>query len=128
MQLRPPRQPPQRPLPRMRPTHPSAVSSQTHLPHSVMIQLPTISGLILRRLLVNYRGDRGAIALTLPPPFRPKHCNNRAGAGICLIGLRSVRPSCLPPFLGLSSENAAHRIAVDWNDGGQTKEGGYVPR
>jgi len=31
-------------------------------------------------------------------------------------------------FLGISSEDAAHRIAVEWDDNGETKEGVYSPR
>lgn len=49
-------------------------------------------------------------------------------AGICLIRLQHVRPKFLPAFLGLSSENAAHRIAVEWDANGETKEGVFVPR
>lgn len=31
-------------------------------------------------------------------------------------------------MLGLASENAAHRIAVEWLEGGMTRSGVYVPR
>jgi hypothetical protein len=34
----------------------------------------------------------------------------------------------LPSFLGLSSENAAHRIAVEWDQDGETREGVFIPR
>jgi len=30
----------------------------------------------------------------------------------CLIRLKDIRPRFFPSFLGISSENAAHRIAV----------------
>jgi hypothetical protein len=49
-------------------------------------------------------------------------------AGVCLIRLKHVRPKFLPAFLGFSSENAAHRIAVEWDADGETKEGVFVPR
>jgi hypothetical protein len=49
-------------------------------------------------------------------------------AGICLIRLKQVRPRFLPSFLGISSENAAHRIAVEWDENGETKQGVYIPR
>jgi hypothetical protein len=40
-----------------------------------------------------------------------------------------MRPAGFPAFLGLSSENAAHRIAVVWNDpSGELMEGVFIPR
>ena len=33
-----------------------------------------------------------------------------------------------PEFLGLNSENAAHRIAVEWDENGETREGVFIPR
>ncbi len=64
----------------------------------------------------------------LPPPFRPKLVNGYAIGGICLIRLKKVRPRFLPLPCGIRSENAAHRIAVEWEDGGRTREGVYIPR
>ncbi|WP_233216533.1 hypothetical protein [Blastopirellula marina] len=34
----------------------------------------------------------------------------------------------MPRFLGVSSENAAHRFAVEWDQGGQVYQGVYIPR
>jgi hypothetical protein len=34
----------------------------------------------------------------------------------------------LPAFVGISSENAAHRIAVEWEQDGVTREGVFIPR
>jgi len=34
----------------------------------------------------------------------------------------------LPAFVGISSENAAHRIAVEWDTDGVTHSGVYIPR
>jgi hypothetical protein len=48
--------------------------------------------------------------------------------GICLIRLKKVRPTFLPSWLGISSENAAHRMAVEWDDNGAIREGVYVRR
>ncbi len=40
-----------------------------------------------------------------------------------------MRPKGLPEIVGLSSENAAHRIAVQWDDPeGITHEGVFIPR
>jgi hypothetical protein len=65
----------------------------------------------------------------LPTQFRPKLHKGYAIAGICLIRLEHIRPAGLPSFLGFSSENAAHRIAVEWNDSsGRLCEGVFIPR
>jgi hypothetical protein len=92
------------------------------------MRLPTIQGLIDRRLLVNYRADPAAIERILPAPFRPKLHRGYAIAGICLIRLKQIRPRFVPLPMGLSSENAAHRIAVEWDVDGQVREGVYIPR
>lgn len=92
------------------------------------MQIPVIHGLIDRRILVNYRVQPDVLARQLPAPFRPKLINGSGMAGVCLIRLKHVRPKHLPAFLGISSENAAHRIAVEWDDNGATKEGVFVAR
>lgn len=93
------------------------------------MHLPVIQGLIRRRLLVNFRVDAEVMRRFLPPPFRPKlHCGY-AIAGICLIRLEEIRPAGLPRFCGLSSENAAHRIAVNWDDPSrESRKGVFIPR
>src|SRR5438477_650084 len=93
------------------------------------MRLPQIQGLIRRRILVNFRVEPEVIQRQLPPNFRPKLHAGSAIAGICLIRLEQIRPRHFPSFLGLSSENAAHRIAVLWeNKTGQTEEGVFIPR
>jgi hypothetical protein len=82
-----------------------------------------------RRILVNYRVDPVALSKILPPPFRPKLIHGYGVGGICLIRLQQLRPKWMPAGLGLSSENAAHRIAVEWDDEhGSPREGVYIPR
>ena len=80
------------------------------------MRLPTIRGLIRRRLLVNFRVNAEVMQRFLPAPFRPKLHHGYAIAGICLIRPEQVRPAGLPACLGISSENAAHRIAVLWDE------------
>ncbi len=92
-----------------------------------MIYLPTIQGIIDRRILINYRLAPELLRGILPSPFRPKVVQGWAIAGFCLIRLKALRPSALPASLGLSSENAAHRIAVEWEENGQHREGVYIP-
>ncbi len=91
-------------------------------------QLPLVTGTIERRILVNFRCHPDALAKILPAPFRPKLISGWGMAGICLIRLAGIRPGFLPAALGLSSENAAHRIAVEWDEHDRTHEGVFIPR
>jgi hypothetical protein len=92
------------------------------------MRLSVIKGMIRRRILVNLRVDARVMQTQLPSRFRPKLQAGHAIAGICLIRLDAVRPSFVPQLLGLSSENAAHRIAVRWTVDGGEKEGVFIPR
>ena len=89
---------------------------------------PELQGVIRRRLLVNFRADPEVVRRLLPAPFEPKLHAGHALVGICLIRLEAIRPSGWPAWCGLSSENAAHRIAVEWAEGGERREGVFVPR
>src|SRR5436853_197186 len=93
------------------------------------MRIPIIKGTIKRRLLVNFRADPAMVRRILPPPFRPKLHKGFSLVGICLIRLEQIRPAGFPGALGLSSENAAHRIAVEWEDeSGNLREGVFIPR
>jgi hypothetical protein len=93
------------------------------------MRIPVLKGTIKRRLLVNFRADPGVVQRILPEPFRPKLHGGYSLVGICLIRLEQVRPAGLPGAMGLSSENAAHRIAVTWtDDAGIQREGVFIPR
>jgi hypothetical protein len=89
---------------------------------------PPIKGVIERRLLVNYRADPEAVAALLPPGFRPQLVGGAAVTGLCLVRLGALRPSGISPRLGLRSENAAHRFAVEWDDDTGVKTGVYIQR
>ena len=80
------------------------------------MQIPILRGVIDRRILVNYHVDPAVLAPLLPAPFQPKLVRGVGLVGICLIRLKKVRPRFLPGWLGISSENAAHRTAVEWDD------------
>ncbi len=90
--------------------------------------LPIMHGLIDRRMLVNFRVRPDTIRPLLPSFFRPKLINGWAMAGICLIRLKDIRPRGFGTLFGVSSENAAHRIAMEWDEQGQTREGVFIPR
>lgn len=87
-----------------------------------------LEGLIDRRILVNVRLRLDVAESIVPPPFRPQLVRGWAVAGVCLIRLRQIRPQGMPAYFGVSSENAAHRIAVEWEHQGQTLHGVYIPR
>lgn len=92
------------------------------------MRVPKIHGTIRRRLLINYRVDPAVMSRQLPAPFRPKLHDHSAIAGICLIRLEDIRPRLFPAAFGFSSENAAHRVAVVWDDKAGSHEGVYIPR
>lgn len=93
-----------------------------------MKRLPTMVGTIDRRLLINYRVDPDVLARLLPEPFEPQVVRGAGLAGICLIRLSDLRPAGTPAALGVTTENAAHRIAVEWDDGEARQHGVYIPR
>jgi uncharacterized protein YqjF (DUF2071 family) len=92
------------------------------------MRFPRVHGTIRRRLLVNFRVDPEVMQRQLPAPFRPKLQDGHAIAGVCLIRLENIRPRRFPAMMGLSSENAAHRVAVVWQDREGSHEGVYIPR
>ena len=92
------------------------------------MRAPAIKATMQRRILVNYRVPPAAVTAMLPPPFRPHLVHGYGIAGICLIRLGDVRPAGLPPALGITTENAAHRIAVEWDTPAGPAVGVYIPR
>lgn len=90
--------------------------------------IPVVHAVMARRILVNFRVRPDAVAGLLPHPFQPKLVNGWAMAGICLIRLEDMRPAWMPHGCGVASENAAHRIAVEWTENGRTREGVFIPR
>jgi hypothetical protein len=93
-----------------------------------MSDLFSVEAVIRRRLLVNFRVRPDILAQTLPSPFEPRLVHGWGMAGICLIGLGNLRPSGVPGVLGMRTENAAHRIAVEWDDQSGRRQGVYIPR
>jgi hypothetical protein len=89
------------------------------------MKIPTVRGVIDRRILVNFQVEPEALQRVLPAPLRPKLVAGMGIGGICLIRLRELRPRLVPRAFGVGSENAAHRIAVVLPDGG---EGVFIPR
>jgi len=90
--------------------------------------LPVLTGLIARRVLLNFRADRDVVQRLLPEPFVAETYRGSAIVGVCLIGLQQLRPKGLPALVGLSSENMAHRVAVRYPVNGRMKPGVFIWR
>jgi hypothetical protein len=80
--------------------------------------IPTLEGIIERRLLVNYRVDPAALQRLLPAPFRPKLIHGMGLACISLIRLKQLRPEHCPPHLDFPRRMPL--IASRWN--GKSRE------
>jgi Uncharacterized conserved protein (COG2071) len=92
------------------------------------MKAPTLQGTIERRLLINYRADPEVVGQLLPAPFRPQLVNDYAVVGICLLRLGELRPVGFPRSVGRRSENAAHRVAVEWDSEDGLSNGVYINR
>jgi uncharacterized protein YqjF (DUF2071 family) len=87
-----------------------------------------IDCVIERRLLVSYRIAPERVNALLPRPFRPQLVNGHAVGGVCFIRMSALRPARLPRAAGITTENVAHRFAVEWDDELGSHAGVYVPR
>lgn len=94
----------------------------------MLFQLPLITGILDRRILLNYTLDPVHLEKFLPAPFKPRLYRGLGVGGVCMIRFAGLRPRFAPEFLGIDSENAAHRIAVEWEAGGKKFEGVYIPK
>jgi uncharacterized protein YqjF (DUF2071 family) len=96
-----------------------------------MASIPALRGLMKRRILVNYRVEPSAIDGLVPPPFELRLVRGKAMAGVCLIRLEHLRSAAVQGMnVGLTSENAAYRVAVAWPDpaSGEARRGVYIAR
>lgn len=97
-----------------------------------MLPIPDFRGVIDRRILVNFRINPEPLGEVIPDDFRPRTVRGEEGevaiGGVCCIRLTDIRPRGLPSAVGFDSENAAHRIGVEWDEDGETRSGVYVPR
>ncbi len=90
--------------------------------------LPTLEGIIARRVLLNFRADAEVARRLVPAPLEVVTHNGFAVVGVCLIRLEQLRPRGFPAQLGLSSENMAHRIAIRYPSGRERKDGVFIWR
>ena len=87
-----------------------------------------MDGTIRHRLLVNYAADPEVVVPLLPPGLRPQLVRGHAVVGICVLRLSDLRPAGMPSWLGVTSDAAAHRIAVEWDGPLGAEVGVYVLR
>jgi uncharacterized protein YqjF (DUF2071 family) len=90
--------------------------------------LPTLEGVIRRRVLLNFRADPKTVAALLPVPLEVLPYDGFAIVGVCLIGMEQLRPKGLPGTFGLSSENMAHRVAIRYPTDEGMKDGVFIWR
>ncbi len=92
------------------------------------MRIPVIRGIIDRRMLVNYSAEADVVQGLLPAPSpqiirREGHCGHLPDTASA-----ALRPKGLPAFVGIGSENSAHRFAVEWDENGMAQSGVYIPR
>jgi Uncharacterized conserved protein (COG2071) len=90
--------------------------------------LPLIQGVIARRMLLNFRADPDVVQRLLPAPLEVDRQHGHAIVGICLIRMEKLRPQGVPSVLGLSSENMAHRIAIQYPGSDGMRPGVFITR
>lgn len=93
-----------------------------------MVRRLPLEAHLVRRLLVNYRVDPATLESVLPTPMRPRLVGGWGVAGICVISLGGMRPEESQGELGVRSQNAAHRIAVEWETPEGLQSGVYIAR
>ena len=92
----------------------------------VGVRTPVLLATLERRLLVIYRLEPEAVVHLVPAPFWPQLVNGFAVGSLTLDHVTGLRPRRLPSAAGFASENAAHRIAVEWLQNGRTATGTFV--
>ena len=88
--------------------------------------VPEVHARLRRRLLISYRVQPEVAGGLLPEGFRPQLIGGSALAGVCVLGLEAVRPHWSRVQRGLRSENAAHRMAVEWDGPDGIERGVFI--
>ena len=92
------------------------------------MKLPKLATTIERRIFLTYAVEPELIASQLPDGIKPKLFNGKASAGVCLIRMGNIRPAFVKPEVGITAENAGHRIAATYtNAAGEEVDGVYAP-
>lgn len=92
----------------------------------VGVRTPVLQATLVRRVLIAFRLDPEASVHLVPGPFSLQLVNGFAVGCISLDRVTGLRPRGMPAATGISVEHAAHRIAVEWNQGGRAARGCFV--
>jgi len=87
-----------------------------------------MQGVIARRILLNFRADPDVVQRLLPAPLQVDLQYGQAIVGICLIRLQNLRPQGFPAAFGVSSENMAHRVAIQYPTSEGMRPGVFIWR
>jgi len=87
-----------------------------------------MQGVIARRILLNFRADPDVVQHLLPAPLQVDLQRGQAIVGICLIRLQNLRPQGFPAAFGVSSENMAHRVAIQYPSSEGMRPGVFIWR
>lgn len=90
--------------------------------------LTSMEGTIAHRLLLNHTADPAAVAPLLPSGLRPQLVDGDALIGVCVLRLRGLRPAGLPRWTSVTTDAAAHRVAVEWDGPEGTEVGVWIVR
>lgn len=90
--------------------------------------LPVLQGVIGRRVLLNFRADPQVVQKLLPSAFEVEQREGSAIVGICLIRLEQLRIKGWPTWVGMASENMAHRVAVTYRTSCGWQRGVFIWR
>lgn len=102
-----------------------------HAPYNIALQMQPLyamTGTMARRMLVNWRIEPEAARRVLPPVVRPILIDGFASAGLCLVRLERMRLTNWPRVIGLSSENVAARMAIEWDTPAGRRQGVLIFR
>jgi hypothetical protein len=92
----------------------------------VDVRTPVLQATLSRRLLIAFRLAPEASVYLVPAPFSLLLVNGFAVGCLSLDRVTALRPRGLPAATGLTFEHAAHRIAVEWDQGGRAAHGFFV--
>ncbi len=96
------------------------------LARMVDVRTPVLQATLARRLLIAFRLAPEPSMYRVPAPFSLLLVNGFAVGCISLDRVTGLRPRGFPAATGLAVEHAAHRIAVEWNQGGRAATGFFV--
>jgi len=108
--------------------HSRITGQKSRLLKKHMAHFDTITGVIARRVMLNYRIDQDVAREILPSSFSPQLFHRYAIGGLCLMQFADIEGNFLPVWMGPNTDAVSYRIAVTWEEDGEMKSGHYIPR